>query len=183
MRDLHYCEIGLICLLIDSNDFNSKTPRQISLMRIQTLYHAEKERTEMYILELVTWLHHMISQVRNRDHGLKKPMAPVRCPSQKAIVLLLETPDDPPRKSQNNLVLQLSQDIQDMLADVSSRRLNPGRSRSQEFMSCSKRRTTKKLRMIKSSGSSPTRDFNTANSMDHTKTNILDVIDGLGTTR
>ncbi|MCL7049638.1 hypothetical protein MKW94_022243 [Papaver nudicaule] len=158
------------------NEFNAKTSGQNSLMRIQTLYHAEKEKTETYILELVTWLHRMISQIRNRDNGSNKPLAPVRSLSQKAVVLLVETQEDPPRKNQTNLVLQLSPEIQDMLADVSFRRLNPGISKSQEFRSRSKRRTTNRLRTSKSSGSSPTREFN------ETKTNNLDVIDGLETT-
>ncbi|KAI3985983.1 hypothetical protein MKX01_039065 [Papaver californicum] len=157
------------------NEFNKKTSGQNSLMRIQTLYHAEKERTDTYILELVTWLHRMIIQIRNRDNGSNKPLAPVRSLSQKAVVLLVETREDPPRKNQTNLVLQLSPEIQDMLADVSFRRLNPGISKSQEFRSRSKRRTTNRLRISKSSGSSPTREFN------ETKTNNLDVIDGLET--
>ncbi|KAI3870736.1 hypothetical protein MKX03_024090 [Papaver bracteatum] len=158
------------------NDFNKKTSGQNSLMRIQTLYHAEKEKTDTYILELVTWLHRMISQIRNRDNGSNKSLAPVRSLSQKAVVLLVETQEDLPRKNQTNLVFQLSPEIQDILADVSFRRLNPGISKSQEFRSRGKRRTTNRLRMSKSSGSSPTREFN------ETKTNSLDVIDGLETT-
>ncbi|RZC55201.1 hypothetical protein C5167_014056 [Papaver somniferum] len=158
------------------NDFNKKTSGQNSLMRIQTLYHAEKEKTDTYILELVTWLHRMISQIRNRDNGSNKSLAPVRSLSQKAVVLLVETQEDPPRKNQTNFVFQLSPEIQDMLADVSFRRLNPRISKSQEFRSRGKRRTTSRLRMSKSSGSSPTREFN------ETKTNSLDVIDGLETT-
>ena len=37
---------------------------QTDVMRIETLYHADKEKTEACIFELLVWLHSLISQAR-----------------------------------------------------------------------------------------------------------------------
>ncbi|KAK1391933.1 DUF668 domain-containing protein/DUF3475 domain-containing protein [Heracleum sosnowskyi] len=37
---------------------------QTELIKIETLHHADKEKTETYILELILWLQHLISQSR-----------------------------------------------------------------------------------------------------------------------
>ncbi|XP_043712423.1 protein PSK SIMULATOR 2-like isoform X2 [Telopea speciosissima] len=63
-----------------SSEFKKKTSGPNNLLRLQTLYHADREKTELYILELVTWLHRLISQVRSRDYGFR-PLFPVRSPT------------------------------------------------------------------------------------------------------
>ncbi|KAM0990363.1 hypothetical protein ACFX2C_008892 [Malus domestica] len=43
---------------------NRKPAGQTDLLRIETLHHADKNRTDAYILELVVWLHHLVNQSR-----------------------------------------------------------------------------------------------------------------------
>ncbi|KAK9164474.1 hypothetical protein Syun_005376 [Stephania yunnanensis] len=157
-----------------------QTSAQNSILRLETLYHAEKEKTESYILELVAWLHYLISQVRQRDYGFK-PMGPVRSPTQKIMVVPSEAQNDQHLLSNGkaNRIPKLSQVDQDMLDYLSSRRLNPGISKSQEFSTKKKRRGINGLTMSKSSGSSPTREFNISEAVEHAKVDALDVIDGL----
>ncbi|XP_008647637.1 protein PSK SIMULATOR 2 isoform X1 [Zea mays] len=44
-----------------------------SVIRIQTLHHADKAKTEHYMLELVVLLHHLVMQVKSRGYGTGKP--------------------------------------------------------------------------------------------------------------
>ncbi|XVF35955.1 hypothetical protein REPUB_Repub19eG0016400 [Reevesia pubescens] len=53
------------------NEFGTSATTNITLTRLQTLYHADKQRTDACILELVAWLHHLISLVNQRDHSFE----------------------------------------------------------------------------------------------------------------
>jgi Protein of unknown function (DUF668)/Domain of unknown function (DUF3475) len=52
-------------------EMNKKQNQQSSINRIETLYHANKARTEEYMLELVVWLHHLVVQEKSWVMGLK----------------------------------------------------------------------------------------------------------------
>nr|XP_043636801.1 protein PSK SIMULATOR 2-like isoform X2 [Erigeron canadensis] len=49
------------------NEFGKKTAGSNNIIRLQTLYHADKTKMDRYILDLIIWLHRLISLVRFRD--------------------------------------------------------------------------------------------------------------------
>lgn len=52
-----------------SNNFPKENDATTSnLVRLETLYHADQQKTDSYILDLVKWLHHLITAVKRRDH-------------------------------------------------------------------------------------------------------------------
>ena len=125
---------------------NCKLSGQKDMSRIETLYHADK-KTEALILELVVWLHHLISKSRHASGGVRSPIkSPVSSPTQKGAAitpLLCKT---------NNLPLILTQEDQDMLRGVKYRKFVPGISKSQEFDTKSSH--SKQSSLSKSSGHS-----------------------------
>lgn len=130
------------------SDVNCKPTGQMDLTRIETLYHADKDKTEAYILELVVWLHHLISQSKTAN-GERSPIkSPVRSPTQRGASITLS-----PNKTSCNSSPLLTQEDQDMLRDVKYRKFIPGISKSQEFDT--KARHNKQSRLSKSNSHSP----------------------------
>ncbi|KAL0432346.1 UNVERIFIED_CONTAM: protein PSK SIMULATOR 2 [Sesamum latifolium] len=149
------------------NEFGKKTSTPNNVIRLQTLYHADKRKADACILELVTWLHRLVSLVRYRDNGLK--VLPLRSPTTKGLnfnVESLSTSNDKIHKAQLNL------EDKNLLEEVMKRRkLVPGLSKSQELVTGK----TKKVWVSRSAGSSPRGGF------AHPKANVLDILDGLDT--
>ncbi|XP_076939204.1 protein PSK SIMULATOR 2-like [Bidens hawaiensis] len=146
------------------NEFGKKTAGGNNIIRLQTLYHADKQKTDRYILDLVVLLHRLISCVRYRDKVTR--FTPTRSPISKASLTLHPDGQRQP--------VNISVDDKNLLEQVTKRPTAvPGVSKSQEFVI-----TKKKKRVFASSrsmGSSP-RDLMYANA------NMLDVLDGLDTT-
>nr|CAD1818126.1 unnamed protein product [Ananas comosus var. bracteatus] len=55
-------------------EVNRKPPGQADFIRIETLHHADKQKTEAYVLDLVVWLHHLISLSRPANGGVRSPI-------------------------------------------------------------------------------------------------------------
>ncbi|KAL5557875.1 hypothetical protein UlMin_034086 [Ulmus minor] len=160
-----------------SPEFGKNTSTHSNLIRLQTLYHADKQKTDLYILELVAWLHHLINLVRNRDN-LLRPLTTTRSPTRKGLDLhgkmqrLLS--NDPSNKTDN---AQLSQEDRKLLDEVMARRGVPGISKSQELII-----TKREIGLwfwSRSMGRSPGREVAARRNLEHSKSNVLDVMDGL----
>ncbi|PKA62529.1 hypothetical protein AXF42_Ash009416 [Apostasia shenzhenica] len=128
------------------------------LLRIETLYHADKETTEAVMLNLIVWLHHFITLYRP---GKGFPFArspiksPIHFPSQKFTAgspLLLGKPSLTTSSYSSS---KLTQEDQEMLKDLKLRKMTPGISKSQEF-EIGRPRMSKHHKLCKSSSHSPT---------------------------
>ncbi|KAL4578963.1 hypothetical protein LXL04_015098 [Taraxacum kok-saghyz] len=137
------------------NDFGKKTSTSNNIIRLQTLYHADKRKMDGYILDLIIYLHRLISLVRYRDKVPK--YTPAR---------------SPPTSNVGPNRVEISSEDKNLLEEVTKRRtVVRGVSKSQEFVMVKKRVFVSSRSM----GSSPRRDLKNSNA------NMLDVLDGLGT--
>lgn len=146
----------------------------MNLIRLQTLYHAEKKKMESYILELVTWLHRLIYVVRYRDSVVpNRALSTTKSPTRKGLNLNAEMVGKNGNKTH---ITQLSLEDKYLLEEVMKRRkMVPGRSKSQEFVAVGKKCKTRVWAVSRSTGASPRRD------LDRPKANVLDILDGLET--
>ncbi|KAG8494280.1 hypothetical protein CXB51_011603 [Gossypium anomalum] len=158
-------------------EFGKGGAANITLTRLQTLHHANKQKTDAYILELVTWLHQLTSLAKQRDQSFKPK--PVRSPTYKGFVFhskmqrFLSVKDG--TKVQR---IELCEEERNLLNKVTARRLIPGVSKSQE-LPLGKSKGIKVWALSRSTGNSPDRSFRARNLLKHSHSNILDVMDGL----
>jgi hypothetical protein len=105
------------------------------LTLIETLHHADKSKTESFILDLIVWLHLLISQSKSSNGvGFKSPIkSPIRSPIQKGLVVTTSSDKPSTYNSASFTPSSLSQEDQEMLLNVKYRKFIPGLSRSQEL--------------------------------------------------
>lgn len=163
-----------------NNDFGDDTFKESNLIRLQTLYYADKRKIDVYIIGLLAWLHHLISSVRSRQNTLRS--MPTRSPpkglelqSKMRQFLILSV-----NSSNKQLGTQISQEDRRLLEEVIARRKNPGLSKSED-LGLAKKRQVKDSHIAKSAGSSPANEFfGTRLVLNHQNSNVLDIMDGLG---
>ncbi|THU46708.1 hypothetical protein C4D60_Mb09t07740 [Musa balbisiana] len=109
-------------------EMNRRLPGHTDLIKIETLHHADKDKTDAYILDLVLWLHHLITHSRPGNTAIRSPnKSPIRSPKNK------RSPVSSPMNKSASPSSKLTPEEQEMLRDVDFRRHTPGRSKSQEF--------------------------------------------------
>ena len=114
----------IVCLY--SSDGNRKPALQTEIMRIETLHHADKDKTESCILEMLLWLHHLATKSKSTSNteGNKSPLNSSSVPK----------PNQQPKDMHPNAQsVMLTPEDQEMLQAVTKKRRTPGISKSQDF--------------------------------------------------
>lgn len=165
-------------IFFSSHDFGEKTVKESNLIRLHTLYYADKQKIDYYILELLVQLHHLVTFARYR-HNPMRPMASTTRTSppkghhfQSKKRLQLISLDCVGGNGKKPLVTQLCEEDRRLLEEATTRRKSlPGISKSEDLALTKKKEATV-WHLSKSVGSSHVQGF--------FATRLgLDVMDGL----
>lgn len=125
-----HCFLSNLYFCFYSSASNRKPVLQTEAIRIETFHHADKEKTEACILDLILWLHHLACQTKSSadNGGMKSPV------KSTTSTTLVKTNKQLPTGVQPSM---LTTEDAEMLQDVSKRKRIPGNSKSQDFDSAS----------------------------------------------
>ncbi|KMT00281.1 hypothetical protein BVRB_1g016360 [Beta vulgaris subsp. vulgaris] len=160
-----------------SIEYNKKTAGNGNLIRLQTLYHANKENMDGHILTLITLLHQLISGMKRRDYGLKT-IPPLQSPSKKILVLNSPMKRFPSLYDGNKpLRVELTREDRKLLEIMSQTKRAPGISKSQELGKASQK-VTKTWTWSKSLETSPDTEPRSHRIANYYDDGYLDVMSG-----
>ncbi|CAI9102546.1 OLC1v1000831C1 [Oldenlandia corymbosa var. corymbosa] len=106
---------------------NRQSDTSSDVIQIETLHHADRQKTEAYILELLLWLNHLVSQskVGDANDGKRESIKKVPSPNK-------ETNEGSISQNDDSSSVNLSADGQNMKQDISNERPIEGTSNSKD---------------------------------------------------
>lgn len=146
------------------HEFSKPAAKNDKPTRLQTFYHADKKKTDVYILELVASLHHLIILVRQRDQETNPTVVQTKMQNH-----------TPNRSRTVELSEQDKSLIENSMKRVGAVR---GRSKSADLEEWKKREGTNRW-LSRSAGNSPARGFAGRLFPGRSLVNLLDLMDGL----
>ncbi|XP_010546296.1 PREDICTED: uncharacterized protein LOC104818411 [Tarenaya hassleriana] len=105
-------------------DFDKKTGSG-DILRIETLYHADKEKAETCILEQILWLQHLVTKAKSKErggHGIS-PLKPLENTNNQQHDNKPEAPSVP----------SVTEEERKMIQEAGKKKRVPGVSKSQDF--------------------------------------------------